>query len=122
MAKKEEKGFLAKIGPWAFLLGLIIAVFAASTKQVFWLLGILGLVVGLLNITDSELSMYLLASLTFLLSVNTLSQTVAKLVSYVPLLSSYMSYIDPLMFNITLFVAPGAAIVALKALFNLSKD
>lgn len=122
MAKKTEKGFLARVGPWAFFVGLAIAVFAAATKQVFWLLGLLGFVVGLLNVTDNELSLYLLASLTFLLSANTLSLTLSKLVAVMPLIGTWMVYIDPLLANITLFVAPGAAIVALKALFNLSKD
>jgi hypothetical protein len=122
MAKKTEKGFLAKVGPWAFVLGLAIAVFAAATKQVFWLLGLLGLVVGLLNVTDSELSLYLLASLTFLLSANTLSLTLSKLVAVMPLIGTWMVYVDPLLANITLFVAPGAAVVALKALYSLSRD
>jgi hypothetical protein len=121
MAKKE-KSFFERVGPWAFILGLAIAVFSAATKQVFWLLGILGLIVGLLNISDKELTLYLLASLTFLLSANTLSLTLSKLINVIPIISSWMSFIDPLLANITLFVAPGAAIVALKALFTMSRN
>ncbi len=122
MVKKTEMGFMARIGPWTFVIGLAIAVFAAATKQVFWLLGLLGLVVGLLNITDRELSLYLLASLTFLLSANTLSMTLGKLIEFMPFIGKWMIYVDPLLANITLFVAPGAAVVALKALYSLSKE
>ncbi|MFH2020872.1 MAG: hypothetical protein ABIJ34_05630 [archaeon] len=123
MAKVEkEEGFLSMIGPWAFVIGLVIAVIAAYTKQVFWMLSVLGLIVGLMNISERELSTYLLASLTFLLSANTLSITLTRLIEYVPFIKMIMIYVDPLMANITLFVAPGAAIVALRALYGVSKD
>ncbi|MEM2139201.1 MAG: hypothetical protein QXM96_03535 [Candidatus Woesearchaeota archaeon] len=119
---KKEKSLLEKIGPWAFILGLIISIVSALTGKLFWGLGLLGLVVGLLNITDKEASMYLLASLTFLLSANTLSVTLTKVVSFIPVVGEWLKIIDPLLANITLFVAPGAAVVALKALYNLSRD
>jgi hypothetical protein len=120
--EKEEDGFVSKFGPWAFVLGLIVAVVSALTRQVFWMLGILGLIVGLLNISEKELSLYLLASLTFLMSANALSVTLSKLVGFVPFITQWMIYLDPLLANVTLFVAPGAAVVALKALYNVSRD
>jgi hypothetical protein len=118
----EEKGLLQRLGPWAFILGLVVSVISAITGNVFWMLGLLGVVVGLLNVTDKESSMYLLASLTFLMSSTTLSVTLTKLVDLVPAISQWLKFIDPLLANITLFVAPGAAVVALKALYNLSRD
>ena len=126
MAKKSKKNneddSLMNIGAWSFVLVLIVAVVSAFTRQVFWMLGVLGLIVGLMNVTEKELSLYLLASLTFLLSATTLSITLTKLVGLVPFINQWMSFIDPLLANITLFVAPGAAVVALKALYNVSKD
>ncbi|MBN2368705.1 hypothetical protein JXC34_06800 [Candidatus Woesearchaeota archaeon] len=118
----DEEGFMAKVGPWSFILGLLIAVFSALTGSVFWLLGALGLVVGLLNITDRELNSYLLASLTFLVSANALSVTLTNLVTLVPVIGEWLNFINPLLANITLFVAPGAGIVALKALYKISRD
>jgi len=120
--KKEDNGFLSKVGPWAFILGLVVAVVSALSGTVFWVLGVLGLVVGLLNITDREITLYLLASLTFLVSANALSVTLTKLVTLVPVIGDWLTIIDPLLANVTLFVAPGAGIVALKALYNISKD
>ncbi len=125
MAKKQEPeddGLLNKIGPWSFILGLVIAFVSALTSSVFWMLGVLGLIVGLLNITDKELTTYLIASLTFLVSANALSVTLTKLVTLVPIIGEWLNFIDPLLANVTLFVAPGAGIVALKALYNISKD
>jgi hypothetical protein len=124
MAKKngEEKGFLAKIGPWAFVIGLAIAVIASYTKSIAWYLGLIGLLVGLLNITDKEVKVYLLASITFLISVSTLSTTFTKLGETLPLIGKYLIYINPLLANVALFIAPGAGIVALKALYMISKD
>ncbi|HIH41322.1 TPA: hypothetical protein HA239_02820 [Candidatus Woesearchaeota archaeon] len=113
---------LGSIGPWAFFFGLLIAVAATFAGQVFWMLGVLGLVVGLMNITEKELSLYLLASLTFLLSANALSVTLTRVVGVVPFVSSWITFIDPLLANVTLFVAPGAAVVALKALYVTSKN
>ena len=116
---KEER---SKIGPWSFILGLVIAVIAALSESVFWMLGVLGVVVGLLNISDREITLYLLSTLTFLVSANALSVTLTKLVSYLPYIGNWLNFIDPLLANITLFVAPGAGVVALKALYKISKD
>ncbi len=126
MAKQKQEEIedesLLKIGPWSFVLGLIVAVVSALTRQVFWMLGVLGLIVGLLNITEKEVTKYLLASLTFLMSANALSVTLGKLVEIVPFIRNWIGFIDPLLANITIFIAPGAAIVALKALYLVSKD
>ena len=117
-----EDESLLKIGPWSFVLGLFVAVVSAVTRQVFWMLGVLGMIVGLLNITEKEVVKYLLASLTFLMSANALSITLGRLVDIVPFIGRWIGFIDPLLANITLFVAPGATIVALKALYTISKD
>ncbi len=121
MAKKKNT-LLGKIGPWAFILGLIIAVVSTITQQIFWILGFLGIVVGLMNIADKELVTYLIASLTFLISANALAVTLENVVGFVPVVGQVMAYADPFLANLVLFVAPGAAIVALKALYDLSKD
>lgn len=118
----EEDGLMSRIGPWSFVLGLIIAVVSALTGGVFWMLGALGIVVGLLNITEKEVSNFLLASLTFMVSANALSVTLTQLVTLVPVIGEWLNFINPLLANITLFVAPGAAVVALKALYSLSRD
>ncbi|MEK6916440.1 MAG: hypothetical protein AABW92_01735 [Nanoarchaeota archaeon] len=121
MANKSKSG-INNIGPWTFFFGLIIAVVATFAGQVFWMLGVLGLIVGLMNITEKELTIYLLASLTFLLSANTLSVTFSRVSGFAPFVSAWAPFIDTLLANVTIFVAPGAAVVALKALYMASKN
>ena len=119
---RKNKGWMEKFGPWAFIVGLIIAMIASISNTVVWFLGVLGLIVGLLNISDQEARMYLLASITFLISASALSATLTKLIERIPVIGNYLNFIDPLLANIVLFVAPGAGIVALKALYAISKD
>lgn len=105
-----------KIGAYAFIVGLILALIAAFVtpdsinNNVLWFLGIIGLVIGFLNVADKEISLYLISSITWLLiylSFNTILGSIY-------FLTSFMNYI-------VIFVAPGAAIVSLKALYNISK-
>ena len=119
---KKKRSFMGKFGPWAFVLGLVIAAISALTKRFYTILSLLGIIVGLMNISEDELTEYLIASLTFLVSVSALYSTLAVLIKSVPFISNLSGYLYPLLGNITLFIAPGAAVVALKALYNLSKD
>lgn len=126
MAKKEESNepsIMRKIGPWAFIIGLLIAIVSGGlikpTQLMIWFLAILGLVVGLLNITESETSHYLLATIAFLVS----SSSLTTVITGIPIIGQELgSYIAPIVTNIVIFIAPGAAVVALKALYAISRD
>jgi hypothetical protein len=55
-----------KIGKWAFIIGLVLAVLAGLLFQpgwALWVLAILGVIVGFLNITAEETRGFLLASI-----------------------------------------------------------
>ncbi len=116
MAKGDS---MPAIGAWAYIGGLVIAVlagiFGATDATVAMVLGILGLLVGLLNISDKEVQHFLVAGIGFLLSATSLSAIGAKL----PAIGSWMG---PVFGNIAIFVAPAVAIVALKAVYDISKD
>ena len=118
MAKKTNK-IMKKIGPWAFVIGLIIAIAMAMlippNPFLFWVLGALGLIVGLMNISDEEVRTYLIATIAFLVSASSLTTVLEP----IPVIGMA---IKPFMINIIVFIAPGAAIVALKALYMVSKD
>ena len=100
-----------KLGSWAFIIGLVVAaafgLFGSAGSTTVWVLAVLGLIVGLLNVTHSEAHMYLIASIAFLLSANSLTMI--------------MSSMSDVLKNIVTFVAPGAAIVALRALYDIAK-
>lgn len=106
MMKKE------KVGSWAFVLGLIIAVgiglFGAAEGLSLWILAFLGLVVGLLNVTHSESMLFLVASITFIVSASSLALIIPG--------------IEDILTNVVLFVGPSAAVVALRALYDIGRS
>jgi len=113
-----------QIGAWAFIIGIIVAAIISliaafgNIGDVGWvppLMLILGLIVGLLNITSNETKMYLIAAIAFLISFGSLV-SIAEL--FGPTAGAAFGTFAGLM---VLFVAPGAAIVAVKTLFHLAR-
>ena len=102
------------IGAIAFLLGVILAVIFGAAGEisplVTYILVVLGLLVGLLNITDKEATTFLMSAVALVI-VSSLS---ADALNVIPLVSR--------MFNalLVLFV-PATVIVALKAVFTAAK-
>lgn len=106
---------MEKIGTWAFLLGVLIAIVAGfvpawRTPQVVWVLVLLGLIVGLLNIRAKEVQEFLVASIAVLV--------VASMGALPALGITLGTILD----NIIAFVGPAALIVALKAVWDLAQD
>lgn len=114
MAKKAGGNML---GSWAFLIGVVLAVVfgvlsrgGALNQGLVYILVVLGLIVGLLNIASHEVQPFLMAG-TILVIVSTLGQAV---VSSVPLFDSILRALA------VLFV-PATIIVALKHVFSLAR-
>jgi hypothetical protein len=105
---------MQKLGQWAFILGLVIAIaagFGLEASWFAWVLALLGLVVGFLNVTGEETHGFLLASIGLILS--------ATAVRSLPYLGDMLTRI---MGNLTIFIAPAVLVVALKALFQTAKQ
>jgi len=120
MAAKD----MAMIGAYAFIAGLLVALVLGlapgvlpSKSYTVLLLGVLGIIVGLLNIGDKELQLYLVANIAFLAGSAGFQAVLAALP-----IAGFTAYLIAIVQNIVLFVAPGAAVVALKALYDVSKD
>jgi hypothetical protein len=112
MAKK--KGGNA-IGGWAFLAGVVLAViigagFVATSPTWTLTLVIIGLVVGLLNITGEETKPFLLSG-TVLIIASSLGQSTLGSVAILD------SILDSLM---AIFV-PATVIVAIRNVFSLAR-
>jgi len=109
MAKKG-----GSVGSWAFIIGVVIAVLIGlfGTLSPLWLgiLVILGLVIGLLNITGRETSSFLLASLALVI-VSAFGKNVLSAISVLG------SVLDAIM----ALIVPATVIVALKAVYGLAK-
>tara|TARA_B110000503_G_scaffold71414_1_gene110870 strand:- start:277 stop:624 length:348 start_codon:yes stop_codon:yes gene_type:complete len=114
---------MQNIGKWSFIIGLVAAaLIAAMATQgggipVWAVLAliVLGLVVGLLNITDDEASAYLIAAIAFMVSLKVLGDMFGNVPVGLP-------FLGPFFVMITVFVAPSAVVVALKVMFDKAKD
>ena len=103
----------ATIGKWAFIAGLVIAVLAGLFFQpawAIWVLAILGVIVGLLNITAEDTRGFLLAAIGLTLSATALNT--------IPVLGKAFSLILPF---VVAFVAGATIVVALKELFQTAR-
>ena len=103
----------AKIGKWAFIGGLVVAVLAGLFFQpgwAVWVLAILGVIVGLLNVTAEDTRAFLLASIALTLSATALNT--------LPLLGTALSFILPF---VVAFVAGATIVIALKELFQTAR-
>jgi predicted outer membrane lipoprotein len=106
----------SKMGQWAFILGLVVAIAggiigAMYATEITYILLLLGVIVGLLNITEKEVTSFLLAVVALLLVGGAGLENIAYI----------GSTIGAILANISAFVAPAAVIVALKAVYQLGK-
>lgn len=103
-----------KIGKWAFVIGILIAIFSSfiATSYTTTLLIGLGLVVGFLNISEKEVEKFLIATIAMLV-IGTTSFS-ALIVS-----GSYASNVQVILNNFVSFVSAAAIVVALKTVTSL---
>ncbi len=109
-----------KLGHWSFILGVAIAIVAGlatglagfQNEWIATILVILGVVVGFLNISEKEISSFLIAAIALLVAG-------AAGLGSLPVIGP--SILGPILVNIATFVAPAAVIVALKAVYSLGK-
>jgi ATP synthase protein I len=105
---------MAKVGKWTFVAGLVLALLAGLGLQmswVLWVLAVLGLVVGFLNVTGAETRGFLLAAIGLMLS--------ATAVQSIPFVGEMLTRI---LANLIAFIAAAVLVVSLKALFETTKD
>lgn len=120
MAKKTSGGRV--LGSWSFLVGLVLAVLLGVgltgpySAQMTWAVFLLGLVIGLLNITHSEASAFLTSGVVLVL-VSYLGASVLDNVAGlgVDLLVGVLNSV------LVLFV-PATIVVAVRAVFGLARD
>jgi drug/metabolite transporter (DMT)-like permease len=104
------------IGAWAFLIGVLLAIIVGifqlgANETLSVILVVLGIIIGVLNITGTEIKEFMIAG-TVLVIVSALGgQSYLGLIPYVG---------DTLRALVVLFV-PATIVVALKAVFSLAK-
>jgi len=124
---------LRKIGSWLFLIGLLIAVIvgivyaadeallAEQQTVIYTLLAVLGFVVGILSffavgqITKDKVPTFLIAAL-MLVGIGAAMQT--DFFAQVEYIGPYFTWIATM---ITVFVAPAAGLLAIRAIWDTGK-
>ena len=122
---------MEKIAHWAFVACVIIAIVMGlvvgymawngndiinTNADVILILLILGIIVGLVNITAKEVTPFLIAAIALI--VASTANVWSPLSTIHALLSSWADYI---LQYIVAFVAPAAVIIAIKAVFTMEK-
>ncbi len=105
---------MQQIGKWAFIVGLVIAVLAGigfNQPWFTWVLAVLGLIVGFLNVTSGETQGFLLAAIALIISANAVAE--------IPYVGGYATAI---LANVVAFLAAAVLVVALRALFETVRD
>jgi uncharacterized membrane protein len=103
-----------KIGSYAFLAGIAIAVLAGLgfEKPIFVpVLVVLGLIVGFLNVTQKKTVNFLVAAIALMVA--------GASVGAITLLGGI---VQRTLVSIAIFVAPAAVVVALQDIYALAKD
>jgi hypothetical protein len=104
----------ATIGKWAFIVGLVIAVLAGIFLQpdwAIWVLAILGVIVGFLNVTVEDTRGFLLAAIALTLSATALNT--------LPVVGKAFELILPF---VVAFVSGAMLVVAFKELFQTARS
>jgi hypothetical protein len=105
---------MEKVGRWAFIGGIVLAVlaglFVVDVYLVTWVLAILGLVVGFLNISTKETQGFLLPAVALALS--------ASAVRSLPMVGFVLTNI---LDNALIFIAAAMLLVAIRALLETAR-
>ena len=121
MAKNTGVSMVAKIGSWAFIIGIIIALLVgiftrgAGNPITTSILIVLGLIVGFLNVTGKETTPFLLASLALVIVASFGGDVLGKVATIGP-------YLQGILNAIMTFVIQATIIVSLKAIWALAHD
>jgi hypothetical protein len=125
-SKNTSNNMMAKIGVWAYIAGLIIAALvglmawiSGNDELAAWaviVLAILGIVVGLLNIGPTEVNTFLLGAVAFVIASSGMSLVLSTIEG------DWARGLEVFMNAIVVFTAPGALVVAFKALYSVASD
>ncbi len=102
------------IGAWTFLIGVVLAIifglFGEINEVIAWILVLVGLIAGFLNIADDEAEPFLMSGAVLIIAAAFGSQTV----EVIPILGSILN-------ALLLIFVPATIIVAIRNVFGLAR-
>lgn len=127
MAKKNIKHY----GEYAFLAGVILALLlgilsstmpASTAPVVIMVLAVLGIIVGLVNVTAKETHTFLVATIALLLAATAWTPLITVLQIFGDMGTTVALWIGGFVTHLVAFISPAAFIVALRTIYLLAKD
>ncbi len=123
MAKRKKRSSSSfpkhLIGSWSFLVGVVLAVLlglgykSSFSGAMVWIVFLVGVIVGLLNVTHDEAAAFLT------------SGTILVLVSFLGVEIGVFKFLAPeiagILKSILILFVPATIIVALKSVFSLAR-
>jgi len=110
---------LEKIGSWSFIGGVVIALLSGfMAGQAVWIiptLAVLGLIVGLLNVSSHETQAFLFAALAIVVVTGLGGATLVATPIIGPQLQTILN-------SILAFVLPASIVVALREIYGLAAN
>ncbi len=107
---------MAMVGFWAFIIGVVLAIVgglvAPQNAIIIIILVIIGLIIGFLNVTAKEVTLFLVATIALLVAGGVFEPI--KLLGIGTILNNMLGYI-------AIMMAPAAVVVAIKALWAAAK-
>ena len=105
---------MALVGKGSFIVGLVIATAGGvgfEQASFGWVLAVLGLIVGFLNISDKESQTFLLATIALIVAANA--------VGAIPFIGEVVTRVIA---NLVLFLGGAVLVIAVKSLFAVARD
>ncbi len=118
-------------GEWAFLAGVALSVIVgvasgvigvANMPYVIGILVLLGLIVGIMNIHDKEVTSFLIASIALIVVLSSVQPFIVIMGNVGPMGVTLGGWINTFLVSIASFISPAAFVVALKAIHNHAKE
>ena len=118
-----------KIGNWAFIIGVVLAIILGLAAQVLpdntegilaSVLVVLGLIVGFINIAGKETKDFMITSaiLVIISSIGTIGGGVGSTIGSIAVIGPYLASV---LMQILAFVVPATLVVALKEIYYIAQ-
>ncbi len=113
--RRKQRNFIESMGHWIFLIGaalaIVLGIFMPGRLWIAGILAALGLVVGIINITEKEHNQFLLAAIALIIA--------SQAMKYVPIFGGVLENIAA---YLSVFVAIAAVVISLMVIWKLAKD
>ena len=116
-----EKAFLGGLA-LALIVGIASSFLGGLLPYAIALLALLGVIVGLLNVNESEVPTFLIATIAMLLAANSLGPIFGVMQGLPGIGTTLYAWVLGFVSAIAAFISPAAFIVAIRAIYKITQN